>query len=77
MSVKAALPTNSCRQLPTVHLHTGMLLPTFTSQTHKAQVTEVATTQSIYSEKYQEFFSHRMEAVMKAMNKKLSHVKIG
>lgn len=75
MSVKAALPTNSCRQLPTVHLHTGMLLPTFTLQTHKAQVTEAATIQSLYFEKYQKFFSHRMEAFRKDMNEKLSHVK--
>lgn len=77
VSVKAALPTNSCRQLPTVHLHTGMLLPTFTLQTHKAQVTEVAAIQSIYFEKCQKFFSHRMKAFMKDMNEKLSCVKIG
>lgn len=77
VSVKAALPTNSCRQLPTVHLHAGMLLPTFTLQTHKAQVTEVAAIQSIYFEKCQKFFSHRMKAFMKDMNEKLSCVKIG
>lgn len=77
VSVKAALPTNSCRQLPTVHLHTGMLLPTFTLQTHKAQVTEMSAIESISFEKCQKSFSHRMKAFMKDMNEKLSHVKAG
>jgi len=75
--VKAALPTNSCRQLPTVHLHAGMPLPTFTLQTHKAQVTEVAAIQSIYLEKYQKFLSHRIKAFMKDLDENLSCVKIG
>lgn len=77
MSVKAALPTNSSRQLPTAHLHAGMLLPTSTLQTHKAQVTEVAAIQRIQFEKCQKFFCHRMKAFMKDMNEKLSSVKIG
>lgn len=77
VSVKAALPTNSCRQLPTVHLHAGMLLSTFTPVTHKAQVTEVAAIQHIYFEKCQKFFSCRIKAFMKDMNEKLSCVKNG
>lgn len=76
VSVKAAQPTNSCRQLPTVHLHAGMLLSTFTPVTHKAQVTEVAAIQHIYFEKCQKF-SCGMKAFVKDMNEKLSCVKNG
>lgn len=76
VSVKAALPLiaeGSCPQF----ISTLECFFPYSLQTHKAQVTEVPATHSIYFEKCQKFFSHRMKTFMKYMNEKLSCVKTG